>query len=77
MTRWRGARGDSGPLEMVILLPAVLLLFGVTLLTALVLAQYRFSLADLYASVATRYGAAGEGGLSIERARGTMPLIPT
>ena len=28
MTRWRSERGDSGPLEMVILLPAVLLLFG-------------------------------------------------
>jgi cation/acetate symporter len=47
------------------IIKAVLLLFGVTLLTALVLAQYRFSLADLYASVATRYGAAAlePGGL--------------
>ena len=28
LERLRGSRGDSGPLEMVILLPAVLLLFG-------------------------------------------------
>jgi cation/acetate symporter len=36
---------------------AVLLLFGVTLLTALVLAQFDFSPARLYAAVADRYGA--------------------
>jgi cation/acetate symporter len=35
---------------------AVLLLFGVTVLTALVLAQYSFSPAGLYAAVAARYG---------------------
>jgi cation/acetate symporter len=47
------------------IIKAVLLLFGVTLLTALVLAQYSFSLTALYSSVASRYGAAAlePGGL--------------
>jgi cation/acetate symporter len=47
------------------IIKAVLLLFGVTLLTALVLVQYRFSLSELYGSVAARYGAAAlePGGL--------------
>ena len=44
---------------------AVLLLFGVSLLTAMVLAQFDFSPARLYAAVATRYGQAAlePGGL--------------
>ena len=44
---------------------AVLLLFGVSLLTAMVLAQFDFSPARLYAVVATRYGQAAlePGGL--------------
>src|ERR1041384_4180773 len=44
---------------------AVLLLFGVTVLTVLVLAQYGFSLPALYAAVAARYGHAAleHGGL--------------
>jgi cation/acetate symporter len=47
------------------IIKAVLLLFGVTLLTALVLAQYHFSLGELYAAVAGRYGSAAlePGGL--------------
>ena len=47
------------------IIKAVLLLFGVTLLTALVLAQYHFSLGDLYGAVAGRYGSAAlePGGL--------------
>jgi cation/acetate symporter len=39
------------------IIKAVLLLLGVTLLTALVLAQYAFSPPALYAAVASRYGA--------------------
>jgi cation/acetate symporter len=44
---------------------AVLLLLGVTLLTGMVLAQFEFSPARLYAAVASRYGAAAlePGGL--------------
>jgi cation/acetate symporter len=38
------------------IIKAVLLLFGVTVLTALVLAQFNFSPSQLYAAVATRYG---------------------
>jgi cation/acetate symporter len=47
------------------IIKAVLLLFGVTLLTALVLGQYHFSLGELYAAVAGRYGSAAlePGGL--------------
>jgi cation/acetate symporter len=47
------------------IIKAVLLLFGVTLLTALVLAQFDFSLPGLYAAVAGRYGPAAlePGGL--------------
>jgi cation/acetate symporter len=47
------------------IIKAVLLLFGVTLLTGLVLAQFGFSPARLYAAVATRYGPAAlePGGL--------------
>ena len=47
------------------IIKAILLLFGVTLLTALVLAQYDFSLGSLYAAVAARYGSAAlePGGL--------------
>jgi cation/acetate symporter len=47
------------------IIKAVLLLCGVTLLTVLVLAQFQFSPATLYASVAERYGQAAlePGGL--------------
>ena len=47
------------------IIKAVLLLFGVTLLTGLVLAQFEFSPTRLYAAVAERYGAAAlePGGL--------------
>ena len=47
------------------IIKAVLLLFGVTLLTVLVLAQFDFSLGELYAAVAARYGQAAlePGGL--------------
>ena len=47
------------------IIKAVLLLFGVTLLTGLVLAQYDFSLGHLYAAVEGRYGSAAlePGGL--------------
>ena len=47
------------------IIKAVLLLFGVTLLTGLVLAQYSFSLTGLYSAVAGRYGSAAlePGGL--------------
>ena len=47
------------------IIKAVLLLFGVTLLTGLVLARFGFSLSALYAAVATQYGAAAlePGGL--------------
>jgi cation/acetate symporter len=47
------------------IIKAVLLLFGVTVLTGLVLAQFDFSPARLYAAVADRYGAAAlePGGL--------------
>jgi cation/acetate symporter len=47
------------------IIKAVLLLFGVTLLTALVLAQFHFSPQALYAAVADRYGQAAlePGGL--------------
>jgi cation/acetate symporter len=47
------------------IIKAILLLFGVTLLTVLVLAQFHFSPAALYASVAERYGQAAlePGGL--------------
>jgi len=47
------------------IIKAVLLLFGVTVLTGLVLAQFDFSPAQLYAAVATRYGPAAlePGGL--------------
>ena len=38
------------------IIKAILLLFGVTLLTVLVLAQFDFSLGTLYAAVAARYG---------------------
>jgi Flp pilus assembly protein TadG len=49
--RARGERGDSGPLEMVILLPAVLLLFG------LVVAFGRTTTADTDVEHAARVGA--------------------
>ncbi len=47
------------------IIKAVLLLFGVTVLTVLVLAQFDFSPAQLYAAVADRYGQAAlePGGL--------------
>src|SRR4029434_10162102 len=47
------------------IIKAVLLLFGVTLLTGLVLAQYDFSFGHLYAAVEGRYGSAAlePGGL--------------
>jgi cation/acetate symporter len=47
------------------IIKAILLLFGVTLLTVLVLAQFDFSLGTLYAAVAARYGQAAlePGGL--------------
>jgi cation/acetate symporter len=47
------------------IIKAVLLLFGVTLLTGLVLAQFDFSLPRLYAAVVDRYGASAlePGGL--------------
>ena len=47
------------------IIKAVLLLFGVTLLTVLVLAQFDFSPGELYAAVAARYGQAAlePGGL--------------
>ena len=47
------------------IIKAVLLLFGVTLLTVLVLAQFHFSPGELYAAVAARYGQAAlePGGL--------------
>ena len=38
------------------IIKAILLLFGVTVLTVLVLAQFDFSPARLYEAVATRYG---------------------
>jgi cation/acetate symporter len=47
------------------IIKAILLLFGVTLLTLLVLAQFHFSPGELYAAVADRYGQAAlePGGL--------------
>ena len=47
------------------IIKAVLLLLGVSILTALVLAQFDFSPARLYAAVAERYGPAAlePGGL--------------
>jgi cation/acetate symporter len=47
------------------IIKAILLLFGVTLLTALVLSQFSFSPSNLYAAVAQRYGQAAlePGGL--------------
>ena len=47
------------------IIKAVLLLFGVTLLTVLVLARFHFSPGELYAAVAARYGQAAlePGGL--------------
>lgn len=51
MRRWRGDRGDSGPLEVVILLPAILLLFG------LVVAFSRATTATEYVEHAAAVGA--------------------
>jgi cation/acetate symporter len=47
------------------IIKAILLLFGVSLLTVIVLAQFHFSLGELYGAVATRYGTAAlePGGL--------------
>src|SRR5262245_52535065 len=47
------------------IIKAILLLFGVSLLTLFVLAQFHFSLGELYGAVATRYGPAAlePGGL--------------
>ena len=47
------------------IIKAILLLFGVTLLTVLVLSQFHFSPGELYAAVAARYGQAAlePGGL--------------
>jgi Flp pilus assembly protein TadG len=51
MSRGRGDRGDSGPLELVILIPALLLLFG------LVIAFGRTTAADTDVEHAARVGA--------------------
>src|SRR5436190_1657383 len=49
------------------IIKAILLLFGVTLLTVLVLAQFHFSPVELYGAVAARYGQAAlePGGLPL------------
>ena len=64
--RCRGDRGDSGPLEMVILLPAILLLFG------MVVAFGRATTASQHVEHAAAVGARAAAGAQTAGGAGTV-----